>query len=689
MEKTAHQSCRKVEITSSPHFLEFLDTHKISIGLTTYQTNRLFLIGLKPDNTLSTFERLFDRPMGLHVESNRLFLATRFQVWQLDNILETAEVDKGYDCLFVPRVGYTIGDLDVHDLSLNNKQRPLFVNTLYSCLATISDRHSFDVVWKPSFISRLLPEDRCHLNGLAMENDQPRYVTAVSRSDVAAGWRAHRNKGGILIDIDSNEIISDFLSMPHSPRLYRGKLWVLNAGTGELGHVDCRNGQFNPLTFCPGYLRGLAFHDHFALVALSLPRYENVFSGLPLDKSLTGSGVDAVCGIMVIDLETGMTVHWLRFEGGLVTELYDVQVLSGVRCPSLLGFVNDQVKHTITFTDQSQIVRHILSTAKNDSSNNTDISKMSNETPSTVSQRVIVMRLILSSQEVVDKYAGLTYPSITKRLAAQQLHEPLYCSLLIDNNQLVGMAVAEIGNDGTAFLISFMVRSSCRKQGFGTRLIRDMEQQMCEQSVTALSVQYRTNWRACAQLERILRKCHWSEPVLHSLQCRTDIEHISKAPWVQKNKLPAKFSIFPWAEISDEERQQILDRTDYPPFLTPFQEEERIVWSTSFGLRKNGHLIGWLVTHRTQEDTVQYTCLFIEPGHRHAACGLNLLATAICNQIKLKIPFFIFMINAGNNAGRNLTNRRIVPYLLSAVETKYCTRSLPENRHFVQNRDDF
>ncbi len=47
--------------------------------------------------------------------------------------------------------------------------------------------------------------------------------------------------------------------MPHSPRVYRGKLWLLNAGTDYFGSIDLASGKFEPLTFCPGFLRGLAF----------------------------------------------------------------------------------------------------------------------------------------------------------------------------------------------------------------------------------------------------------------------------------------------------------------------------------------------------------------------------------------------------------------------------------------------
>jgi uncharacterized protein (TIGR03032 family) len=138
--------------------------------------------------------------------------------------------------------------------------RPLFANTLFSCIATVSDSHSFKPVWKPTFISRLAAEDRCHLNGLVLEGGQPRYVTAVSRSDVADGWRDRRAEGGIMIDVASQEIIAQGLSMPHSPRLWDGRLWLLNSGTGELGAVDIASGRFEPVAFCPSLSPSMTEH---------------------------------------------------------------------------------------------------------------------------------------------------------------------------------------------------------------------------------------------------------------------------------------------------------------------------------------------------------------------------------------------------------------------------------------------
>jgi uncharacterized protein (TIGR03032 family) len=253
----------------------------------------------------------------------------------------------GCDRLYIPRIGYTTGDLDIHDVAVEASGRVVFVNTKFSCLATLAERDSFTPLWRPPFVSRLAGEDRCHLNGLALSEGRARFLSAVNASDVADGWRDRRRDGGVVLDVATNQIVAAGLSMPHSPRLYRGRLWLLNSGTGYFGSVDLSNGRFEPLTFCPGYLRGLAFIGEYAVVGLSRPRHDKTFGGLALDDNLTAKGAEARCGLLVLDLSTGDAVHWLRLEG-MVHELYDVVVLPGVARPMALGFKTDEIQRLLS-----------------------------------------------------------------------------------------------------------------------------------------------------------------------------------------------------------------------------------------------------------------------------------------------------------------------------------------------------
>ncbi len=345
-----------LEFTGSRQFNSWLAQEKISLAFTTYQAGKIFLIGLQPNGKLSVFERTLNRSMGMWTKGSSLYLSSLYQLWHFENILESGQIHNGYDCLYVPQTSYVTGDLDIHDVTLvttesSSEPEIVFVNTLFSCLATVSQKHSFIPLWTPKFISRLAAEDRCHLNGLALKDGKPAFVTAISQSDVAEGWRDHRRDGGCIIDVTTNEVIATGLSMPHSPRWYRDKLWFLNSGTGEFGYLDINAGKFEPIAFCPGYLRGLAFCGDFALVGLSKPRENKTFSGLPLNETLVAKKVQPRCGLLVIDLRSGDIVHSLRIEG-VVEELYDVAVLHGVHRPMAIGFKTDEIRRFLTIGSQ-------------------------------------------------------------------------------------------------------------------------------------------------------------------------------------------------------------------------------------------------------------------------------------------------------------------------------------------------
>ncbi len=337
----------KFEMEVSRQFPDWLTEQKCSLLFTTYQAGKLFLIGVQKDGKLSVFERTFPRCMGLTLHGKSLYMSSLYQIWRFEDVLLQGQAYQNYDAVFVPKMSYVTGDLDAHDVAVNKKGEVIFVNTLFSCLSKTSETHSFKPFWKPSFISKLAAEDRCHLNGLAMENGEPRYVTCVAQADIHEGWREHRENGGSVIDVKTGEIVCTGLSMPHSPRIYKGKLWLLESGSGYLGYVDLKSGKFERVTFCPGYTRGLSFVNDFAVVGSSKCRQNGTFSGLELDKILDEKKVEARSGLFIINLQTGDIVHSLKLEG-VVEELYDVVVLEKHLLPMAIGFKTDEIRRMIS-----------------------------------------------------------------------------------------------------------------------------------------------------------------------------------------------------------------------------------------------------------------------------------------------------------------------------------------------------
>jgi uncharacterized protein (TIGR03032 family) len=347
MSSTAEPTPGDTGITVSRGFAGWLEAQHLSLAFTSYQTGQLFLVGMLPNGSVSFNQQNFSRAMGICCDGPRLWVGSLFQLWRMEDMLREGERANGsFDACFVPREGRTTGDIDIHEIGILADGSPIFVNTKYSCLATIDPVDSFRPVWRPDFISKLAGEDRCHLNGLAMKDGVPAYVTAVSQTDVLSGWRARRDKGGVIIEVATNRIVTDELSMPHSPRLVDGKLYALDSGRGQIIVVDPETGAREDVAFCPGFLRGMSIHNGFAIVTASKPR-DGSFKELALQGEIEKRDGEAWCGIFVVNLRHGDIVEWIKLDGA-IAELFDVAALPGLRCPMSLGVGTLEIQNTIT-----------------------------------------------------------------------------------------------------------------------------------------------------------------------------------------------------------------------------------------------------------------------------------------------------------------------------------------------------
>jgi uncharacterized protein (TIGR03032 family) len=336
--------------TQTDGFVALLHQLGASLLATTYQANKLLAVRAAGGG-LSTLVRTFDRPMGLAVDARRMALGTRNQVWLLRNAPDIAprvEPAGRHDACYVPRSCHVTGDIAVHELAWAGDELWL-VNTRFSCLCTLDRDYSFVPRWRPPFVTALAAEDRCHLNGLAVSEGRPRYVTALGETDAPGGWRANKASGGCLIDVLSGEVVARGLCMPHSPRLHDGRLWVLESGTGRLLLVDAAAGRWETVAQFSGYARGLALFGRFAFIGLSKFRETSAFGGLPL----AGRAAELKCGVGVVDLGSGRPVGALEFQTA-VEEIFDVQLLPGWRFPEVIGFEKEAIHHTFIIPAEAQ-----------------------------------------------------------------------------------------------------------------------------------------------------------------------------------------------------------------------------------------------------------------------------------------------------------------------------------------------
>lgn len=370
-ENAAPSPLRSVHTTNFPAILDQLGS---SLLVTTYQAGKLVVVR-SDGGVINTHFRAFNKPMGMAVGQGRLAIGTSVDVWEFRNVpAVAAKLDPPgrHDACYLPRSLHVTGDIQIHEMayvevegrgSRAEGQTPSasriphpasselwFANTRFSCLATHDPDHSFAPVWRPKFISQLTPDDRCHLNGLGLKDGRPTWVTALGETDTGGGWRENKKSGGILIDIEANEIVARGLSMPHSPRWHNGQLWLLESGTGSIGTVDLNSGKYEPVVQLDGFTRGMEMVGNLAFVGLSQVRETAVFSGIQITDRLKET--ERTCGVWVVDIQRGQVVAFLKFEEA-VQEVFAVALLPGIRFPDLINDNPELIGSSFVLPDEA------------------------------------------------------------------------------------------------------------------------------------------------------------------------------------------------------------------------------------------------------------------------------------------------------------------------------------------------
>lgn len=337
---------RRLEIAQSRGFAAWLAERRLSLALTTGASGRLVLVGPGTEDKLSLFLRGFDGAYGLHGNGHTLLMASAFQIWRFENTVAPGRSASGYDKLFVPRLAHTTGEVRAGDVAFAADGTILFANTLFSCVAAASGEFSFAPVWRPPFVTRLVPEDRCHLTGFALEDGLLRFASAAAASDEPQGWERGIAGAGLVMDAASNTVVAEGLALPVAPRLRDGRLWLDEAASGLFGFIHLGSGAFEEVAFCPGWLSGLAFVEGFAVVATSTARDGRGIGGLPLERNLETYRARAQTAVCIVDLARGEVAHWIRFDG--LAEIRDVAVLADTVRPAALGLAGDDIRRVLS-----------------------------------------------------------------------------------------------------------------------------------------------------------------------------------------------------------------------------------------------------------------------------------------------------------------------------------------------------
>ena len=626
----------------NPELATWLSQQGIALALSTYRANRLIFVGVDESQTLRVHERLYDRPMGLFTNDQSLWMAGRSHLWRFDNLLAPGQHHDGADRLYTPAASFLTGEVNAHELVLTAEGTPLFVNTVFSCLAELTPGCSFRPVWQPPFIDALKPEDRCHLNGVALKNGEITWATACSAGNTPTSWRNTRQEGGVVVHIPTGSITTKGLTMPHSPRWYQDKLWLLNSGTGELGWIEQE--RFQPLCTLPGFVRGLAFAGGCAVVGLSKLRSPQ-FTGLPLEERLQTSGQPkGCCGIRVIDLASGNVLHSLDLPEP-IDELFDLAVLENCRQPKALGLVDDAIDCLV---------------------------KLPQPTPAD-GTAVHYQRVFQLTEATLAPFASLTYPSLAPGSAAwRKLKGELLGIAANQNGTLVGLALAECTPEGNARLVSLCVSPPQRRQGIGARLIAHISAFLHQQGQASISVSYQAPHHQPGPLDRLLPRLGWSPPQQTFLLLEGQAAQLASMNWPERFPFPAGYQLVPWRADYADVAAQFPAGDD----LTAAMQSSQLEAQASLALLHHGNVVGWVLVDRTSANATRISSLFVAKGHRPRGQALTLLVHAFRQQHAAGIPIARAAVAPHSQAMLRLVDRHLGEHLKSVTAARSCQLTL-------------
>jgi uncharacterized protein (TIGR03032 family) len=256
--------------------------------------------------------------------------------------IEIAEI-KDADALYLHRASLTTGMINIHDIAWGDEGLWV-VNSTFSCLSTLSPDNSFIARWKPPFISELVPEDRCHLNGMAMLDGRPKYVTTFNMEDSRDSWSVGRVDYGTLIDVDNNNVLIEGMIMPHSPKVYKSEVYVCESGLGVVWRYNPITKEKTLVVKLQGFTRGLYFYGGLMFVGLSQVRASEIKNPTPISREYD----ETYSGIWIINLEDNSEVAHIKFDGD-VDQIYDIAIIPDSITPEILNVNSSLTRHIFDF----------------------------------------------------------------------------------------------------------------------------------------------------------------------------------------------------------------------------------------------------------------------------------------------------------------------------------------------------
>ncbi len=642
----------------SPQFAELLNKLGISLVISTYQAGKVIVLSASDKDKLIQLPRTFDNPMGMAVAKNALAVATKNEVIVLRNaegLAENYPEKPGiYDGIYVPRAKYYTGYVAVHDMEFIEGDKIIGVNTLFSCLAYIDDKYSFTPFWKPPFISKLVSEDRCHLNGIAFENNKIKFVTALGKTDKAQGWREDKTNGGIVMEYPSGKIIADKLAMPHSPRVYDGKLYLLNSAQGELIRIDPEIGNREVICNVGGFARGMSRYGDYLFIGVSKLRHNSkVFSDLPIAET-------SFAGVVAVYLPYGSIAGRIKYTMS-VDEIYDVKVLEGVKRPSILS---DSAKiHKLALSIPGQTMWAQLSENKKSEKNHI-------QKEETFNYKLVK---ISSQKDLITQFSDLIFEPFLKKIQKGVIRGKLIPIIALYKENPVALAITEIRSDKTAELLSIFTKKKFRKKGLAENLLKQTDKILIRNKIKYTDVVYSDIYENYEITENLIKKVGFLQPKRTVQNIKLNIENVMKGGWIKDFiKEEADIKIFNFSELSEKDKEElsVLEKQNkFPLHLRPFQMPDYINSGISKVAKYKNKIVGWCILHNVNKETLQCSALFVFDEYRDKLISKKLMARAFSDMKNIR--FTIYQVEYNDKFVLNFLNNLFAEN--NAIENTFYT----------------
>ena len=296
------------------------------------------------------------------------------------------------------------------------------------------------------------------------------------------------------------------------------------------------------------------------------------------------------------------------------------------------------------------------------------------------------MNLAFSASDI-----GFSPPDETLGRAIKRFTFPAYRELLSQSRSDVigvvawrlsapiGLALAHLKNNDSE-LLSLFVNQENRSCGIGTRLLVRLEERLRYIGVNAIHTTFMSGKPGSMALERVLEKSGWEPPHIRMLVIRCSLQKSLAAPWIRPRSLPRGSSIIPWKNVSAMEKQQILFSQQSEPWipdeLVPTRKEKDFDRATSLALREHDRIVGWLITHRLDEETLRFTCNFVRKDLQRRGRLFALYAAAAPRMRSAGYKYGVGTVRLTEPAMANFARRWLQPYTVFFGETRGTSKTL-------------